>query len=141
MSNLPKVIVVDDAADRASLMATGLRFEGFDVETAPNAGGALDVMAGGTFDFAVVDLILPGTNGIELARRIREQFPHTRVILMSAYPISERLLMLADCGAVGFVPTPFDLAELVSFLRRKLVAIESGGGGEGVSQRTELDEQ
>ena len=71
MSTLPKVIVVDEAADRACLMVAGLRVEGFDVETAPDPRGALDLMTGETFEFAVVDMMLPGTNGIELARLMR----------------------------------------------------------------------
>ena len=129
---LPKVIVVDDAADLACVMAAGLRLQGFDVETALDAGAALDLMAGGTFAFALVDLMMPGTNGIELARMIREQFPRTRVILMSAYPLSERQLVLADCGAIGFVPIPFDLSELVCFPRGKLAATKPGDGDEGV---------
>jgi two-component system OmpR family response regulator len=141
MSTLPKVIVVDEAADRACLMVAGLRVEGFDVETAPDARGALDLMTGETFEFAVVDMMLPGTNGIELARLMREQFPYTRVILMSAYPVSERLLVLADCGAVGFVPMPFDLTELVCFLRGKLAPVEPAEGGEVVRRWTEPDEQ
>jgi CheY-like chemotaxis protein len=44
----------------------------------------------------MVDLMMPGTNGIELARMIRAQFPHTQVVLMSAYPLSE-----SACPCVG----------------------------------------
>jgi DNA-binding response OmpR family regulator len=114
------VLVVDDEADGACVLAMGLLMEGFEVETASDAEAALLVMAGGTFDFAVVDLKMPGTNGIELARMIRAQFPCAQVVLMSAYHLSERQLVLADCGVVGFVPKPFDLSELASFLRSKL---------------------
>jgi DNA-binding response OmpR family regulator len=127
MSALPKVIVVDDTEDHACVMAIGLRFEGFEVETASGAEEALHVMAGGVFDVAMVDLMMPGTNGIELARMIREQSPHTRVILMSAYPLSERQVVLSDCGVVGFVPTPCDLTELACLLRSKLAIVEPGG--------------
>jgi CheY-like chemotaxis protein len=99
-----KVLVVDDEADHAYVIAAGLRTEGFEVETASDAEGALRTMAGGTFDLAIVDLMMPGTNGIQLARMIRERFPRARVVLISAYHLSERQLVLADCGAVGFVP-------------------------------------
>ncbi|HEX3344868.1 MAG TPA: response regulator, partial [Polyangiaceae bacterium] len=109
MQSSPRVLVVDDEANHARVMAIGLRIEGFEVETAPDADGALRVMAGGAFDLAVVDLMMPGTNGIQLARLIRERFPHTAVVLTSAYHLSERQLVRADCGAVGFVPKPFDL--------------------------------
>jgi DNA-binding response OmpR family regulator len=72
------------------------------------------------FDVAVIDLMLPGTNGIQLARMVRELHPVTRVVLTSAYHLSERQLIRADCGAVGFVPKPFDLSELARFLKSKL---------------------
>jgi DNA-binding response OmpR family regulator len=105
--------------------AIGLRIEGFDVELAADAEAALALLASRDFDLAVVDLMMPGTNGIQLARMIRAGHPHTRVILTSAYHLSERQLLRADCGVVGFVPKPFDLTDLAHFLRSKLA--EEGG--------------
>lgn len=101
-------------------MAIGLRLEGFEVEMVSDPPSALALLAAQPFDLAVVDLMMPGTNGIELARMIRDRRTGTRVILTSAYHLSERQLMRADCGAVGFVPKPFDLGELAGFLRSKL---------------------
>jgi DNA-binding NarL/FixJ family response regulator len=75
---------------------------------------------GGPADIAIVDLMMPGTNGIQLARKLRERFPEMRVVLTSAYHLSERQLLRADCGAIGFVPKPYDLSELARFLRGKL---------------------
>lgn len=123
---LPRLLVVEDEASHARVTAIGLRIEGFDVEVAPNADAALHLIATQPFDVAVVDLMLPGTNGIQLARLIRETHPRIRVVLTSAYHLSERQLLRADCGAVGFVPKPFDLGELARFLRSKL----PGGDGD-----------
>jgi DNA-binding response OmpR family regulator len=114
------LLVVEDEASHARVTAIGLRIEGFEVEVAPNAEAALKALDGETFDVAVVDLMLPGTNGMQLARLVRERHPETRVVLTSAYHLSERQLDRADCGAVGFVPKPFDLGELARFLRSKL---------------------
>jgi len=111
-------------------MAIGLRVEGFDVEAASDAEVALGMLGREEFEIAIVDLMMPGTNGIQLARLVRERHPRTRVVLMSAYHLSEPQLVRADCGAVGFVPKPFDLAELARFLRGKLV---SGEGREYTS--------
>ncbi len=105
---MPRVLVVDDEPNHARVMAIGLRVEGFEVETAADAERALGALAGTACELAVVDLMMPGTNGIQLARLIRERHPQTRVVLMSAYHLSERQLLRADCGAVGFVPKPFD---------------------------------
>ena len=125
---LPRVLVVDDEANHARVMAIGLRIEGFDVETASNADCALAAMRVGPFDLAIVDLMMPGTNGIQLARLIREQHDGTRVVLTSAYHLSERQLLRADCGAIGFVPKPFDLTELAKFLKAKLASPEVAAG-------------
>jgi DNA-binding response OmpR family regulator len=116
----PRVLVVDDEANHARVMSIGLRIEGFEVETAEDAEGAMKQLGTGPFDVAIVDLMMPGTNGIQLARMVRESFPQTRVVLTSAYHLSERQLVRADCGAVGFVPKPFDLSELARFLRTKM---------------------
>jgi len=126
-----KVLVVGNEADQVWVLTIGLRVAGFEVETASEAEGALFAMAGETFDLAVVDLMIPGANGIQLARMIRGQFPHVRVVLMSAYHLSERQLVVADCGVVGFVPRPFDLTELAGFLRSKLAAVEPAGDAVG----------
>ena len=117
---LPRILVVDDEPNHARVMAIGLRVEGFQVDTAVDADAALGALANAPCELAVVDLMMPGTNGIQLARLIRERHPQTRVVLMSAYHLSERQLLRADCGAVGFVPKPFDLTELARFLKSKL---------------------
>ncbi len=119
--------MVDDEANHARVMAIGLRIEGFEVETATDADAALSLLAGADFDAAIVDLMMPGTNGIQLARVLRDRHPCTRVVLTSAYHLSERQLVRADCGAVGFVPKPFDLSELARFLRAKLCAEAAEG--------------
>jgi len=114
------MLVVDDADNQARVIAIGLRLEGLEVETASDAETALAVLASRPFEVAIVDLMMPGINGIQLARLIRERHPGTRVVLTSAYHLSERQLVRADCGAVAFVPKPFDVLELARFLRSKL---------------------
>jgi DNA-binding response OmpR family regulator len=59
---LPRLLVVDDEANHARVMAIGLRIEGFDVETAADADSALTLLGGDAFDLAIVDLMMPGTN-------------------------------------------------------------------------------
>jgi DNA-binding response OmpR family regulator len=122
------VLVVDDEVNHGRVMAIGLRSEGFDVETALDAESAMTLLGASTFDIVIADLMLPGTNGIQLARQVRERHPCTRVVLTSAYHLSERQLVRADCGAVGFVPKPFDLSELARFLQAKLAGPEPATG-------------
>ena len=72
---------------------------------------------------AIVDLMLradAGTNGLELARELKNGHPAMRVLLTSAYHLSERQLERADCGVSGFIPKPYDVVEVVSFIRAKV---------------------
>lgn len=114
------MLVVDDEDNQARVMAIGLRLEGFCVEIAGDAERALERLEHEAFDVAILDLMMPGKSGIALARVVRDKWPGTRVVLTSAYHLSEHQLVRADCGVVGFVPKPFDLTELARFLRSKL---------------------
>jgi len=115
-----RVLIVDDEDNQVRALTIGLRLEGFDVAVARDAEGALNHLAASPADIAILDLMMPGTNGMELARSIRDLFPDVRVVLTSAYHLSERQLTRADCGVVGFVPKPFVLSELAEFLRQKI---------------------
>lgn len=115
-----RVLVVDDEENQIRILSIGLRLEGFDVCAAQSAEEAMDLLREETVELALLDLMMPGTNGLELARQLRCSHPEIRVVLTSAYHLSERQLARADCGVVGFVPKPFQMAELAGFLRAKM---------------------
>jgi DNA-binding response OmpR family regulator len=117
---LAKVLVVDDEVNQARALEIGLRLEGFEVSSALEAETALRTLATDPADIAIVDLMLPGRNGLELARELHRLYPAMRVLLTSAYHLSRQQILRADCGVIGFVPKPYHLDELVRFLRSKL---------------------
>jgi DNA-binding response OmpR family regulator len=97
--------------------------EGFHVVLASSAGEARAALAKDQVVLALVDLMLrtdSGTNGLELARDIKLGYPLVRVLLTSAYYLSERQLERADCGVSGFIPKPYEVGEVVSFIRAKV---------------------
>jgi DNA-binding response OmpR family regulator len=122
---LPRILIVDDEENQRRTLSIGLRLEGFDVVVAGGSQEALTALSAspGSIDVALIDLMMPGLNGLELARQIRSLFPGVRVVLSSAYHLSARQVERADCGAIGFVPKPYRLAELCSFLRAKTKSI------------------
>ncbi len=122
---MARILIVDDEANQVRSLTIGLRLEGFEVAVARDADSALQMLEEYPADIAILDLMMPGTNGMELARKLRTLHPDLRVVLTSAYHLSERQLTRADCGVVGFIPKPYVLDELAEFLRRKL---ESGVG-------------
>ena len=119
---MPKIVVVDDEVNQLRALAIGLRLEGFDVRTATDATMGLAMLAAEAAALAIVDLMLPGTNGIELSRQLHAIYPAMPVILTSAYHLSERQLVRTDCGVVAFLPKPYDLPELAAFIRTKLAS-------------------
>ena len=123
---MSRILIVDDEENHRRTLSIGLKLEGFDVVTAVSAEDALHVLAlPPPIDIALIDLMIPGLNGLELARQIRRNFPAVKVVLSSAYHLSARQVERADCGAVGFVPKPYILAELCSFLRAKTTPVSS----------------
>jgi DNA-binding response OmpR family regulator len=120
-----RILVVDDEANQRRTLAIGLRLEGFDVIEAADGEEALELLDGETPDLAIVDLMMPGINGLDLARRLRFRHPMVGIVLTSAYHLSERQVERAGVGALGFVPKPYDIAELAVFLRDKLADPQS----------------
>jgi len=115
-----RILIVDDEDNHRKTLSIGLKLEGFETLEARDGEAALVVLETETADFAIVDLMMPGINGLDLARRLRFRCPDLRVVLTSAYHLSERQLARADVGAIGFVPKPYRLEDLVSFLRSKI---------------------
>jgi DNA-binding response OmpR family regulator len=133
-SALARVLIVDDEENQLRSLSIGLRLEGFDVTVASSSQEALKQLAssdhdGGRphpseqIDIALIDLMMPGLNGLDLARQIRTLHPTVRVVLSSAYHLSARQVERADCGAIGFVPKPYRLLELCTYLRAKTKSI------------------
>lgn len=115
-----RILIVDDEPNHRCSLAIGLRLEGFEVSEAPDGLAALQLVEEESVDVAIVDLMMPGMNGLDLARRLRLRAPRVLVVLTSAYHLSERQLARANVGAVGFVPKPYQLDDLVGFLRDKV---------------------
>lgn len=116
----PRVLVVDDNPGEVKALRIGLDLEGFSVTGVTGGKQALSQLAEEPYALVLIDMMMPGMNGLELARAVRSAYPMVPTILMSAYHLSPVQLARADTGAVGFVPKPFDFEELVRFIRRKI---------------------
>lgn len=126
-----RILIVDDEENQRKSLAIGLRLEGYRVYEAADGESALAVLALEPVDLAIVDLMMPGINGLDLARRMRFRHPEVRVVLTSAYHLSERQLQRAEIRVLGFVPKPFEMEDLVGFLRAKLPVVPPAGAAIG----------
>jgi DNA-binding response OmpR family regulator len=112
-----RVLVVEDQKKTASFIRKGLAAEGFAVDVARDAETALPLAAGTAFDAIVLDIMLPGRDGLSMLRILRERRVTTPVLLLSARgEVSERVDGL-NLGADDYLPKPFVLAELIARVR------------------------
>ena len=114
-----RVLVVDDERQILRALRVLLRDAGFDVSTAENAKDALDALAVSPPDAAILDLILPDGNGVEITSSIRE-WSEMPVIVLSAVGDEAEKVRALDAGADDYVTKPFGPEELIARLRAAL---------------------
>jgi len=112
-----RVLVVEDEKKTASFVRKALQSEGFAVDVCPNGEDALAAAKSTPFDVIVLDIMLPGRDGLSVLRQLRERQNSTPVLLLSARgEVNERVEGL-NLGADDYLPKPFELAELVARVR------------------------
>lgn len=108
------VLVVDDEAYLADAVATALRRAGMAVHTAYDGEAALTQLTELRPDVVVLDRDLPGVHGDEICRAIAEDYPATRVIMLTASGTLGQRLEGFSLGADDYLPKPFELPELIA---------------------------
>jgi heavy metal response regulator len=112
-----RVLVVEDERKTASFVRKALQSEGFAVDVCPNGEDALAAAKSTPFDVIVLDIMLPGRDGLSVLRQLRERKNTTPVLLLSARgEVNERVEGL-NAGADDYLPKPFELSELVARVR------------------------
>jgi len=112
-----RVLVVEDEKKTASFIRKALQAEGFAVDLCDNGNDALAAATTTSFDGIVLDIMLPGRDGLSVLRQLRDRKNTTPVLLLSARgEVNERVEGL-DAGADDYLPKPFALVELVARVR------------------------
>jgi len=112
-----RILVVEDEKKMASFVRKALQAEGFAVDMLHRGDKALAAVAGGAFDVLVLDIMLPGMDGLSLVRTLRERGDRTPVLLLSARGQVEERVEGLNVGADDYLPKPFVLAELIARVR------------------------
>ena len=115
----PRILVVDDDPTVSEVVARYLERDGYAVETVADGRVALDRALAEPPDLVVLDLMLPGVDGLEVCRRLRALAPVPIVILTARGQESDRIVGL-DLGADDYVSKPFSTKELVARVRAVL---------------------
>jgi two-component system response regulator MprA len=116
----PKILVVEDEEQIASFLRRGLTYEGYEVDVAPDGAVALTKARETRMDLVVLDLMLPGMDGLEVCRRLRTTNSSLPILVLTARDsVSDRVQGL-DAGADDYMVKPFALAELLARVRALL---------------------
>jgi len=112
-----RILVVEDELKMASLLRRGLVEEGHAVDVARTGDDALWMAGAAEYDAIVLDLMLPGVDGLEVCRRVRESGVWAPVLMLTARDaVADRVAGL-DAGADDYLAKPFSFAELLARLR------------------------
>jgi len=109
---MAKILIVDDQPGVRQLLMEAFREDGHEVSLAANGSEALGVLAQFVPDLVLMDMKMPGMNGIETLREIRAAKFEVAAILMTAYGDSHNSEQAEELGVVGYLSKPFDLLEL-----------------------------
>lgn len=114
-----RILIVDDDPKVRSLLRRSLEPEGFEVDDAADEPEMLGCMAERSYDLITLDLNLPGTDGLEIARRLRRTFDTPIIMVTGKGDIIDRVVGL-EVGADDYLVKPFHMRELVARIRTVL---------------------
>lgn len=120
MTDMHKIVLVEDEASLAETVAFNLREEGYDVITVADGAQALDVIMRERPDLVLLDVMLPGMDGLEVCRRLRRQSDEVPVIMLTARAREIDKVVGLEVGADDYVTKPFGMMELVARVRAAL---------------------
>src|SRR5919107_5741011 len=117
---MTRVLLAEDDASISEPLARALRREGYEVEVREDGPTALDAGNAGGIDLVVLDLGLPGMDGLEVARRLRGEGHSIPILILTARADEVDTVVGLDAGADDYVTKPFRLAELLARARALL---------------------
>lgn len=114
------LLLVEDEPNVVSVISRGLTAEGFKISVAPDGTTGEQMAAQNKFDLIILDIMLPGINGLELCRIIKEKTPNVPIIMLTALGTTENVVNGLDNGADDYLIKPFKFAELFARIRMLL---------------------
>jgi DNA-binding response OmpR family regulator len=128
-----KILIVEDEAALASMLNKGLKEAGNEVTVAPDGLIGHEMAIKNQFDVIILDIMLPGLNGMQLCKQLRRQQIDTPILMLTALGTTENIVAGLDSGADDYLVKPFHFAELEARIRtlvRRSVTGNNGGNSD-----------
>ncbi len=120
-----RILIIEDETNLCNSIAEGLRMDGYEVDSCQDGLDALELCEAEHYDLILLDLNLPGMDGMEVLRRLRKEDEETRVLILSARGQIRDKVRGLDAGANDYLTKPFHFEELEarvrSLTRRKFI--------------------
>ncbi|MCZ6681274.1 MAG: sigma-54 dependent transcriptional regulator [Candidatus Poribacteria bacterium] len=111
---MPTILIVDDEKNTLRMLAQGLKLEGYDTLTASSGEEALQICASKPVDLVLLDILMPGMDGVETLPRLRQMQPDLNVVMMSAQKEIETAVKTMELGAKRYLIKPVGIDEIVA---------------------------
>ncbi|RFZ85950.1 DNA-binding response regulator [Mucilaginibacter terrenus] len=112
-----KILLVEDEPGLVSVIVRGLTDAGMEVSVAADGATGLEMAVGHQFDLLILDVMLPGMNGIQLCKEIRKQDDNIAILMLTALSSTENVVTGLNAGADDYLAKPFKFAELEARIR------------------------
>jgi DNA-binding NtrC family response regulator len=113
-----RVLIVDDEVELTEALTDVLELNDINVSVANSGEEALDRLRADTFDCILMDIMMPGMNGVETMKQARELAPGVIIMLMTAYSVDELIDEAKRAGALSVLKKPINIDSFISFLNR-----------------------
>ncbi len=115
-----KILLVEDESSVVAFITKGLSEAGYEVSVALDGPSGLQMALSNDFDLIILDIMLPGKNGLEVCREVRKQNNKVAILILTALSTSENVVMGLETGADDYLIKPFKFIELLARMRSLL---------------------
>lgn len=116
---MTKILIIEDEEKLARFVELELKYEGYEVEKSYDGRSGLELVKSSSFDLVLLDIMLPGLNGIEVLRRIRRTSDIPVILITARDAVVDKVTGL-DSGAEDYITKPFAIEELLARIRAVL---------------------